>query len=58
MDTFEQLTNTAKEAFIYGYPTVDNHNIIHQYVLDKHSKEYKAPFNQVGHNRASLRRKT
>jgi hypothetical protein len=51
MDTFEQLTNTAKEAFIYGYPIVDNHNIIHQYVLDKHSKEYKAPFNQVGHNR-------
>ena len=51
MDTFEKLTNTAKEAFIYGYPIVDNHNIIHQYVLDKHSKEYKAPFNQVGHNR-------
>jgi hypothetical protein len=49
--TLDQTTSIAKEAFIYGYPIVDNHNIIHQYVLDKHSKEYKAPFNQVGHNR-------
>jgi len=38
------------EAFIYGYPIVDIHNVIHQYVLDRSSKEYKAPFNQVGHN--------
>ncbi len=48
--TIEQITAIAKEAFIYGYPIVDNHNVIHQYVLDKQSKEYKAPFNQVGHN--------
>lgn len=48
----EQISPIAKEAFIYGYPIVDNHNIIHQYVLEKHSTEYKAPFNQVGHNRS------
>ena len=51
MHTPEQISAIAKEAFIYGYPVVDNHHIIHQYVLDKHSAEYKAPFNQVGHNR-------
>ncbi len=47
----EQISAIAKEAFIYGYPIVDNHHVIHQYVLDKHSAEYKAPFNQAGHNR-------
>ena len=47
----EQISAIAKEAFIYGYPVVDNHHVIHQYVLDKHSAEYKAPFNQAGHNR-------
>jgi len=29
---------------------VDNHNVIYHYVLDGHSKEYKATFNQVAHN--------
>jgi hypothetical protein len=52
MDTFEQISEIAKEAFIYGYPIVDNHHVIHQYALDKSSKEYKAPFNQIGHNRS------
>ncbi len=46
-----EISAIAKEAFIYGYPIVDTHHIIHQYVLDIHGKEYKAPFNQVGHNR-------
>ncbi len=41
----------AAEAFLYGYPIVDNYNVIDKYVLDRHSGEYKAPFNQVGHNR-------
>jgi hypothetical protein len=47
----EQISAIAKEAFIYGYPIVDNHNVIHKYVLDRGNKEYKAPFNQIGHNR-------
>lgn len=51
MDNLAQISAIAKEVFIYGYPIVDNHHVIHQYVLDKQSKEYKAPFNQVGHNR-------
>jgi hypothetical protein len=47
----EQISAIAKDAFIYGYPIVDNYNVIYKYVLNKQSKEYKAPFNQVGHNR-------
>lgn len=51
MSSTEQISVIAKEAFIYGYPIVDNHNVIHKYVLDKGNKEYKAPFNRIGHNR-------
>ena len=54
----EQISAIAKEAFIYGYPIVDNHHVIHQYVLDKHSAEYKAPFNQAGQIETLLRRRT
>ena len=46
MDKLEQVTAIAREAFIYGYPIVDNHNVIHKYVLDTGRPEYKAPFNQ------------
>lgn len=45
------ITAIAQEAFIYGYPIVDGYNVLHKYTLDKASGEYKAPFNQVGHNR-------
>lgn len=48
----EQTTVIMKETCIYGYLIVDNHNVIHQYILDKQSKGYKAPFNQVGHYRS------
>lgn len=47
----DQITTIAKDAFIYGYPIVDSHNVITKYALDKESGEYEAPFNQVGHNR-------
>ena len=50
MLTSEQISAIAADAFIYGYPIVDNHNVINKYVLDQESGEYKAPFNQVGHN--------
>ena len=43
MDT----TALAKEAFIYGYPTVDLYNILYQYVADPAAPEYKAPLNAI-----------
>jgi hypothetical protein len=37
----------AKEAYIYGFPIVDNYRIQHAYWMDKTNMEYKGPFNQI-----------
>ena len=37
----------AKEAYIYGFPLVDNYRVIYAYSVDRQSPEYKAPFNQI-----------
>jgi hypothetical protein len=33
----------AKEAYIYGYPLVDNYRVEHSYFVDRASPEFKAP---------------
>jgi hypothetical protein len=37
----------AKEAYIYGFPIVDNYRVQHAYWMDKTNPEYKGPFNQI-----------
>jgi hypothetical protein len=37
----------AKEAYIYGYPMVDNYRILYAYFVDSQNKEFKAPWNQI-----------
>lgn len=37
----------AKEAYIYGFPVVDNYRVQHAYFVDRKSKEFKAPWNQI-----------
>jgi len=37
----------AEEAFIYGLPIVMNYAVMNEFVLDKNSGQYKAPFNTV-----------
>jgi len=37
----------AKEAYIYGFPMVDNYRIQHAYFVDTSNPEYKGPWNQV-----------
>ena len=37
----------AKEAYIYGFPIVDNYRIQHAYRVDRADPEYKGPFNQI-----------
>jgi hypothetical protein len=37
----------AKEAYIYGFPIVDDYRIQHAYFVDTNNPEYKAPWNQV-----------
>src|SRR5882757_9908543 len=37
----------AKEAYVYGFPIVDNYRIQHAYWIDKTNPEYKEAFNQI-----------
>src|SRR6266487_1267082 len=37
----------VKEAYIYGFPIVDNYRIQHAYWVDKATPEYKGPWNQI-----------
>jgi hypothetical protein len=36
----------AEEGFIYGLPIVMNYGVMYEYVIDKNSSQYKAPFNK------------
>jgi len=38
---------TAEEAFIYGLPLVMNYAVMNEFVIDKNSGQYKAPFNTI-----------
>jgi hypothetical protein len=37
----------AKEAYVYGYPMVDNLRVQYAYFTDRSNPEYKAPYNQL-----------
>jgi hypothetical protein len=37
----------AKEAYIYGFPLVDNLRVQYSYFTDKSSPQYKAPYNTL-----------
>jgi hypothetical protein len=37
----------AKEAYIYGFPMVDNCRIQYAYFVDRENPDYKAPWNQL-----------
>jgi hypothetical protein len=37
----------AKQAYIYGYPLVDNYRIEYAYYVDRDSGQFKAPWNHI-----------
>ena len=37
----------VKEAYIYGFPLVDNYRILYSYFVDTKNPEFKAPWNQI-----------
>ena len=37
----------AEEGFIYGLPLVMNYAVMNEFVIDKNSGQYKAPFNTI-----------
>ena len=39
----------AKEAYIYGFPMVDNYRVMHGFAVDRKGPGFLAPFNQI-HN--------
>jgi hypothetical protein len=45
--TPDEARAIAKEAYIYGYPLVDNYRIQYAYFVDQNSSEYKAPWNVI-----------
>jgi hypothetical protein len=37
----------AEEGFIYGLPLVMNYGVMYEYIIDRNSGQYKAPFNTM-----------
>ncbi|WP_050028433.1 DUF1254 domain-containing protein [Verrucomicrobium sp. BvORR034] len=48
--TLDEVRAIAKEAYVYGFPLVDNYRIQHSYFIDKGGKEYKADWNTLVNN--------
>jgi hypothetical protein len=51
--TPEEARAIAREAYVYGFPLVDNYRVQYTYFQDRASPEFKAPWNQL-HNEARL----
>jgi len=43
----EEVKAIAEEGFVYGLPIVMNYAVMYEYVIDKNSGQWKAPFNQI-----------
>lgn len=49
----EEARAIAKEAYIYGFPMVDNYRVQYSYFVDKQDPEYKGGWNEI-HNTARV----
>ncbi len=43
----------AKEAYIYGFPLVENYRVMHSFFVDREGQDFKAEWNQI-HNEARV----
>ncbi|WP_416674840.1 DUF1254 domain-containing protein [Egbenema bharatensis] len=48
--TLAEARSIAKEAYIYGFPLVDNYRIQYSYFVDRDGLEFKAPWNTIFNN--------
>jgi len=48
----EETKAIAEEAFIYGLPIVMNYAVMQEFAVDKHSGQFKAPFNKIWNDAA------
>lgn len=44
---FDDIRQIACEAYIYGYPIVDNYRIWHAQFVDRGNSDFKAPWNEI-----------
>jgi hypothetical protein len=51
--TADEARAIARDAYIYGFPLVDNYRVQYSYFVDRNSPEFKAPWNQL-HNTARV----
>ncbi|MEZ0342250.1 DUF1254 domain-containing protein [Mycobacterium sp. pV006] len=51
--TPDQAREIAKDAYIYGFPLVDNYRVQYSYFVDKQDPEYKGGWNEI-HNTARV----
>jgi len=42
-----EIRQIARDAYVYGFPMVDNYRIQYAYFLDPANPDYKAPYNQL-----------
>jgi hypothetical protein len=45
--TPEEASAIAKEAYIYGFPLVDNYRVQYAFFIDSNNSQFKAPLNQI-----------
>ncbi len=45
--SIEEVKAIAEAGFIYGLPIVMNYAVMYEFVIDKNSGQYKAPFNTI-----------
>ena len=43
----EEAREIARDAYVYGFPVVDNYRILYAYAIDSANPEYKAPWNTL-----------
>lgn len=48
--TPDEARAIARDAYVYGFPMVDNYRILHAYAVDTASPEFKAPWNVLKNN--------
>jgi hypothetical protein len=51
--TPEQARAIAKEAYVYGFPMVDDYRVMYSYFVNKEDPEYKGGWNEI-HNTARV----
>ncbi len=47
LPSLAEVKEIARDGFIYGLPIVMNYGVMNDFVLDRNSGQWKAPFNQI-----------